>query len=398
MFANTYGINLRYGALVQNNKVYSNQIGIFSSGWSYSGSIQNNVVYSNTGTAIDLQGSNGGRIVNNTVFQPVGNALRLESNSSNAQVRSNILDVQNGTPLSVASDSMTGLVNVANVTADPLFVNPAGADGVVGYRASDGYDGGTDDNFYVSKTSPAIDAGDSWNAPQTDALGYGRQDDPAITNAGTSDYYTARPTGTSVYLQGGGPGGVAQIWKADDSYWTLNFPAGFNFPFYDGTYTSVYVSSNGFLQFDSPPAVSNAGNSTAAFLAYRRLAPLWADLRTDLAGNDIYVDTSVTGQVTVRWAATAKLTAGPVNMAVTLFPSGQFRLDYGAGNANLSPTVGASYGNGSVSRFCSRLRRRGGSGECGLRSVRAPAGNHRRRGIRYSAVPARMSRHPPSPR
>src|SRR5205823_1408147 len=39
VFANTYGINLRYGALVQNNKVYSNQIGIFTSGWSYSGSV-----------------------------------------------------------------------------------------------------------------------------------------------------------------------------------------------------------------------------------------------------------------------------------------------------------------------------------------------------------------------
>src|SRR5207253_8076831 len=126
-------------------------------------------------------------------------------------------------------------------------------------------------------------------------------------------YFTGTVTGTSVYLQGGGPGGVAQNWKADDNYWTLNFPAAFSFPFYDGVYTSVYVSSNGFLQFGSPPSSSNAGNSTSAFLSYRRLAPLWADLRTDLAGDDIYVDASVSGQVTVRWLATAKSTGGAVN-------------------------------------------------------------------------------------
>src|SRR5207248_903686 len=93
-----------------------------------------------------------------------------------------------------------------------------------------GIDGGADDNFYVSKTSPAIDAGDSWNAPQTDALGYGRSDDPATANTGTNDYFTGTVTGTSVYLQGGGPGGVAQNWKADDNYWTFNFPAAFSFP------------------------------------------------------------------------------------------------------------------------------------------------------------------------
>ena len=277
VFANTYGINLRYARLVQNNKVYSNQIGIFSSGWSYSGSIQNNVVYSNTGTAIDLQGSNGARIVNNTVFQPVGNAVRLESSTSNAQVRATSSTYRTAPRLSVASDSMTGLVNVANVTADPLFVNPAGADGVLGYRASDGYDGGTDDNFYVSKTSPAIDAGDSWNAPQTDALGYGRSDDPATPNTGTNDYYPGATT-TSVYTIA--DSGVAQGWHADDAAFSLALP--FAFPFYGTSYTSVQVSTNGFLQFTGAGDATSGANSTTALADSVRIAPLWDDLRTDL--------------------------------------------------------------------------------------------------------------------
>jgi parallel beta-helix repeat protein len=249
-FANTIGIQANSGALVQDNKVYSNQTGI-QTGNNLYGQIQNNVVYANTNQGILVQGSfSGGRVTNNTVFQSVGDAVRLQGGNQYVQVRNNILDVLVGNALFVAPDSATGLVNANNVTADPLFVDPDGADNVLGYRSSDGFDGGADDNFYVAKTSPAIDAGDSWNAPRTDALGFARADDPGTPNAGSNDYFAAPAAGPFP------TGGTAQNLRGDDTYVQLNLA--FAFPFYDGTYTTAFVTSNGFVQFgegatSSPP-------------------------------------------------------------------------------------------------------------------------------------------------
>ena len=38
-----------------------------------------------------------------------------------------------GSPLSVTADSTSGLVNANNLTTDPSFVDPDGADNVLGY-------------------------------------------------------------------------------------------------------------------------------------------------------------------------------------------------------------------------------------------------------------------------
>src|SRR5262249_53316308 len=62
------------------------------------------------------------------------------------------------------------------------------------------------------------------------------------------------------------------------------------------------------------------------------------------------INTSVANQVTIRWNATNEANGSDVQFSVTLFSSGQFRFDYGPGNANLTPTVGVSYGNGRSER------------------------------------------------
>src|SRR5262249_53817323 len=118
--------------------------------------------------------------------------------------------------------------------------------------------------------------------------------------------------------------------------------------FYDGSYTSVTVSTNGFLHFAGPDDPTDPANSADALKRNRRIAVLWDDLRTDGTGNDIFVDTSVGNQVTIRWVATNKADGSPVNFAIPLFRDGHSRLDYGGGNANLTPTVGVSYGNGTT--------------------------------------------------
>src|SRR5262249_49455509 len=90
--------------------------------------------------------------------------------------------------------------------------------------------------------------------------------------------------------------------------------------------------------------------SAAALIGSRRIAPLWADLTLDHSGrgDDVFIDTSVPGQVTIRWQATNQRDGSSVHFAVVLFQTGDFRFAYGPGATNLDATVGISYGNGDT--------------------------------------------------
>ena len=83
-----------------------------------------------------------------------------------------------------------------------------------------------------------------------------------------------------------------------------------------------------------------------ALLPDRRIAALWDNIRTDQTGNDIYLDTSVPGQVKFTWKATNTTDSSAVNFSIVLFSNGNIRFDYGEGNTNLTPTVGISMGDG----------------------------------------------------
>lgn len=372
-----------YGYLIQSNVIYANSVGIFSDQFSVSngsGTIENNLMYGNTNQGLVIRSSSAypKAVRNNTVFQEVGDAIRLENSARDVRLRNNILWVESGDAISVANNSQTGFDSdynlffiglganahvglwngvsqdaltswraatsrdVFSLADDPLFIDPDGADNVLGYDpANGGFDGGVDDNFALAKLSPAIDRGDSWNTPHIDALGAPRTDDPGTPNTGTPDYFET-PAASSVYQFR--VIGTAQGWQADDQAWSLALP--FAFPFYDASYTNVLVSSNGFLQFAGPGSAADAVNGDFGLIDNRRIAPLWDDLRTDGTGDDIYVDITVAGQVTVRWNATNKADGSDVNAAVTLLEDGRIRFDYGAGNANLTPTVGVSLGDG----------------------------------------------------
>ncbi len=80
-------------------------------------------------------------------------------------------------------------------------------------------------------------------------------------------------------------------------------------------------------------------------MANRRIAPLWDTSLTYRSGDGIFVDTSISGQATIRWQATNPADDSPINFAVVLFSDGRIRFDYGAGNAGLNPVVGISYGS-----------------------------------------------------
>jgi hypothetical protein len=226
--------------------------------------------------------------------------------------------------------------------ADPLFVDMDGADNVLGYSTlGGGYNGGADDNFYLKKLSPAIDRGDAWNAPTTDIIGANRFDDIGTPNLGSPDYAESN-LGSSLFTDMG----TAQGWRSNGTYWTLAFPTGFSFPFYGDNYTSVYVSTEGYLYFTGSMGGGDGNNTSDKLHNNRIIAPLWDNLYTYGSGDDIFVDTATTGQVTVRWNATNEADGSDVNFAVTLFSDGKIRFDYGPGNTNLTPTVGISRGDG----------------------------------------------------
>ncbi|MFI5380226.1 MAG: dockerin type I repeat-containing protein, partial [Tepidisphaerales bacterium] len=180
----------------------------------------------------------------------------------------------------------------------------------------------------------------------TDILNQPRADDPGTTNAGSNNYVPA-DQGSSQYAVTG----TATGWRSSSGYWNYTFTGGFTFPFYGTTYTSASVSVDGFLQFAGPDSPGATNNSDATLLPDVRIAPFWANLRTDQPGNDIYVDTGTSGQLKFTWVASNAAGTAPVNFSVVLYSTGQIRFDYGAGNANLAPTVGISMGDGQHATF-----------------------------------------------
>jgi hypothetical protein len=373
-------------ARVEDNVVYSNALGIDvdPDGSSYVSTVANNLLYANTEGGIRIQRVWGGALVTgNTVHQLVGDAVRVQNSTRSVSLRNNILWVEAGHCVYVAADCQTGFTSDYNLLhqgvdpnahaafwngaacdtladwrsaaaqdahsgdGDPQFVDIDGADNVLGYSTAEtGYDGGQDDNFYLTAHSTAIDCGSSWDGLATDLAGNRRFDDPDTSNTGSSDYDEV--TATAVVF--GTPDvGTAQGWRADDAAWTFALP--FSFPFYGVLYSTVQVSSNGLLQFAGSDSASSALNTTAGLTANCRIAPLWDDLRTDASGDDIFVDTSIADQVTIRWDATNKADDGDVNFAVVLYADGRVQFEYGEGNLNLSPTIGLGRGDGETVRL-----------------------------------------------
>jgi len=138
--------------------------------------------------------------------------------------------------------------------------------------------------------------------------------------------------------------GVAQNWAGDDVVWDYDLP--FTFPFYGTGYDSVRVWSNGMLDFALHNGSSH-NNSTSLLATNVRIAPLWDDLKTNATGLDIFIDDSVTGEVTFRWKAATYVGSYPANFAATLHDNGDIVFHYGSGNTPITPTVGVSVGDGS---------------------------------------------------
>ncbi|TAK80239.1 MAG: tandem-95 repeat protein, partial [Aquabacterium sp.] len=379
VYANTKVGVVINSATVTGNRIYSNSTGIQDDGYAQ---IDSNVIYANSNVGLSINSNhNGSSVRNNTLYQPVGDAILIGSNATDVRLYNNIVWVNAGyginvanagsltqsdynlfnTPLAGARVGLWAGVQQATLAAwktasgkdahskagDPLFLDIDGADNVLGEKglvAGNGFD----DNFGLRANSAAIDAGDMYHAPASDIDGLPRRDDPSIANTGDGlPLYVATPQSGSSFAQTG----TKLNYRTGDSATTYNLP--FSFRFYGQDYNSVLINTNGFLQFGSGTNGygGNDANTLQGLINNVRIAPLWDDLSTysgSDATRDIYVDSSVSGQLTIRWAAVAEGTNNPVNFSVTLFSNGSFRFDYGPSASGLTPTVGVSAGNGQT--------------------------------------------------
>ena len=147
-------------------------------------------------------------------------------------------------------------------------------------------------------------------------------------------YHETRESASSL------PTGTAQGFKGDEMNWLMSLP--FEFPFFDGRYSSVWIQSNGALTFDGT-RISYSSVSLSTLKSHIMIAPLCDDL--DTSSGDIYVASS-SSEITIRWAGIYWNGKTEVSFAVTLYADGTIRMRYGSGNAN-GGMIGLSDGSGS---------------------------------------------------
>jgi len=170
-----------------------------------------------------------------------------------------------------------------------------------------------------------------------------------LINLVQDNYYTESPVTNS--FTGGGTG---LGFHGDDNFITYYLP--FAFTFFDETFPAgspIYIASNGYVDFSSGSPHNDYSNTLSELANNKRIAPCWADLKTDgsaQTGEDVYI-TENTGNVIIRWVAETFGEEVPLNFELQLFSDGRIQFNYGSGNNDISPwdtppTIGISRGDG----------------------------------------------------
>gem|GEM_PF-2301679 len=123
--------------------------------------------------------------------------------------------------------------------------------------------------------------------------------------------------------------GIAQTWNDDDAIFSYTLP--FSFPYFGVGVSDVQVSTNGVLWM-CPSCGSNSSLSDSSQIPNQKaIALLWADLITNgssQTNEDIYIDTSVSNEVTFTWKAETLSDGVITNFSLTLKSDGKITLKY----------------------------------------------------------------------
>jgi len=133
-----------------------------------------------------------------------------------------------------------------------------------------------------------------------------------------------------------------------DNASTSALALGFTFPFFGVNFTTVFVTSGGyvtfaaagdFVNFNSGPDLSTVLDRMAGFLP--RIAALWNDLNPTLGGGVFF--NALPDRVLITWNAVPRFGAPDTSntFQISLFPSGAIQLTYGnIGPASTDPVLG----------------------------------------------------------
>ncbi|MEM4725064.1 MAG: hypothetical protein QXP01_08650, partial [Candidatus Hadarchaeum sp.] len=113
---------------------------------------------------------------------------------------------------------------------------------------------------------------------------------PAPLSSGTSDDYGyTLSTGSYMgWIEAQGVNGVTQVNLTADDMFTGPHNLGFDFPFYENTYSQFYLSSNGLISFGSGSQEYQAKPIPFSPPPNNFIAPLWADLNKSQNG-EVYI-------------------------------------------------------------------------------------------------------------
>ncbi len=151
-----------------------------------------------------------------------------------------------------------------------------------------------------------------------DSYGYTWQDSAAV--GGLYSWIDAKASGTG-FMTG------------NDMSKRLSFAPGFEFPFYENTYTSVYVSTNGLLSFGGGTTTNNNQAMPLTLPPNNVIAAFWDDLAVGSPYNSgkIYVKQprAPGDPVVIEWnGVTRKDYTTPFSFEVVLYPSGNILIQY----------------------------------------------------------------------
>ena len=256
---------------ISNNLIYANGSGGFDSTAPANIDLLSNTIYQLTGAGITATNSGPLTSADALVFRdnivgslPLGNTRSTISLSRGLAADSpNDIHVLAPIIASLAGHAITSSAawedeageDLHSIYVDPLFVSPAGADGILGY--SGGVDHGADDNFNVQSGSPTIDAADP-------SLPFSNE--PAPNGGRANQGYTggtAQATPSPAHLiQVISPNSNIRVQQGQALPITWN-TTGINVSNPDSAYSSTVLSQNPlvYLKFDESTGTTAADSS-----------------------------------------------------------------------------------------------------------------------------------------
>ena len=194
-----------------------------------------------------------------------------------------------------------------------------------------------------------------------DAFGY-RYKDSDEAGGPAFEFVDISATGTTISFS-----------SADDAI-SAAIPMGMSFPFYGGNFSSLKVSTNGWLTFDTTDTSSRNGNVglPSTSMARNAIAPMWDDLHLRTGNVKYKLDA---GRFIIQYTGIGKFTPSTgqnFTFQTVLYPSGKVRMNYQTMTGTLNQCTIGQQDN-------SRL--------VGLQVVRDAAYLHSNLSIEYFRIP-----------